>query len=57
MASSSQRRGFLRNALEAFVSARQRQAQRYVDDVLRSLDRELPADQVRRTAASKKRPD
>jgi hypothetical protein len=55
MASSPERRGFLRNAVEAFIEARQRQAQLYVNDVLRSLDRQAPAEQVRSSIASKRR--
>jgi hypothetical protein len=57
MASSPERRGFFRNAIEAFVEARQRQAHRYLVDVLRSLDRETLADQVRTSAAAKRRPE
>ena len=55
MASSPERRGFLRNAVEAFIEARQRQAQLYVNDVLRSLDRQSPAEQVRSSTTSKRR--
>lgn len=57
MASRHERDGFLRNAFDAFVRARQRQAQIYVDDVLRSLDRGTLADQFHGSARAKKRPD
>jgi hypothetical protein len=54
---TSEKRGFFRNVIESFVSARQRQTHRYLADVLRSLDRESLADEVRGSAAPKKRPD
>lgn len=54
MASNPERRGFLRNAVEAFIQARQRQAQLYVNDVLRSLKRDTPAEEAIRRAASRK---
>lgn len=57
MASRHETDGFLRNAFDAFVRARQRQAQIYVDDVLRSLDRGTLADQFHGSARAKKRPD
>jgi len=57
MATSPERRGFLRNAMEAFIQARQRQAQLYVNDVLRSLERDPPAEEASRSAASRKRPE
>ena len=43
MATNFARRGFLRNAVEAFIEARQRQAAVYVNNVLQSLDDETLA--------------
>ena len=51
------RRGFLRNALEALIEARQRQAALYVNNVLQSLDDETLRAHGYSRASLKGRPD
>jgi hypothetical protein len=56
MATNSTRRGFFRAALEALIDARQREADRYVNNMLLSLDDETLAVRGYSRVELKKRP-
>ena len=56
MAANSLRHGFLRNAIDAMIKARQRQADHYLNGVLLALDDETLAAHGLSRAVLRKRP-